>query len=157
MERGQPIFFLSVINMDVDDQCPFCTKRERLFFTVLQDVTVCPHCLCFYCFFWGLHQGGFYLWFSVPRQRKEKSQLLNFVLGQAKMAVYVSRRKKVEGGENISPVCVCVGLIRSRIRLDFSFHKICGDLDSFRNMWCFQSVLCKVEGDGLLIGDVLKI
>lgn len=73
------------------------------------------------------------------------------------MAVYVSRRRKVEEGETISPVPVCVGLIRSRISLDFSFYRSSGDLDSFRDMWCYQSVLCDASEDDLSFGSVLNI
>ena len=67
------------------------------------------------------------------------------------MAVYVSRKRRVEGG-TISPVPVCVELTRSRVRLDFSFYK-----DSFSNMRCYQGVQCQVEDDDLLFENVLRL
>ena len=153
--------FISVINKDVEDRCPFCTERETVFhcfsechrlsalFLFLQRV--------FTAFTEVFTRGVFICGFKYTRQKKEKSQLLNFVLGQAKMAVYVSRKRRVEGGETICPVLVCVEMIRARIRLDFSFYRISGDLDSFRNLWCYRGVLCKVEVDDLLFGDVLRL
>ncbi|KAI3355856.1 hypothetical protein L3Q82_004226 [Scortum barcoo] len=44
------------------------------------------------------------------RQHKKKCQILNFVLGQAKMAVYLSRRRKVEEDVNIDVVPVFVNM-----------------------------------------------
>ena len=48
---------------------------------------------------------GFIYGFIYTRQAKtDKSQLLNFVLGQAKMAVYITRKRKVEQNVRIEPV-----------------------------------------------------
>ena len=63
----------------------------------------------------------------------------------------------MEEGETISPVSMCVRLIRSRISLDFSFYRSSGDLDSFRDMWCYQSVLCDMSEDELVFGSVLDV
>ena len=81
---------------------------------------------------------------KYTRQQKQKSQLLNFVLGQAKMAVYITRKRKVEQNIHIESVPVCFNMIRSRLLVDFSFYKAAGDLDSFNDLWCFQDVLCSV-------------
>lgn len=54
-------------------------------------------------------------------------------------------------------VLVTVELARSRNRLDFSHHKILGVLVTYESMWCFQSVLCQVEGDDLLFGELLEL
>ncbi|KAK0143962.1 Transposon TX1 uncharacterized protein [Merluccius polli] len=81
--------FICVVNVEVEDRCPFCTERETSVFTVFTEVFTKEVFIC---------------GFKYTRQKKEKSQLLNFVLGQAKMAVYVSRKRRVDGGETISPV-----------------------------------------------------
>ncbi len=59
---------------------------------VLETVTVLVLTGCFTVF----TKGVFICGFKYTRQKKEKSQLLNFVLGLAKMAAYVSRRRRVE-------------------------------------------------------------
>ncbi len=138
--------FISVLNVNVEDICPFCTERE----TVFHCFTECHRLSALFLFLQGVFtvftKGVFICGFKYTRQKKEKSQLLNFVLGLAKMAVYVSRRRRVEveGGETISPLTMCVELIRSRVRLDFGFYKMAGDLDTFKEMWCHQNVLCQV-------------
>ncbi|KAE8284777.1 hypothetical protein D5F01_LYC16212 [Larimichthys crocea] len=153
--------FISVVNVEVEDRCPFCTERETVFhcFTGCHRLSALFSFLrCVFTAFTEVFtREVFICGFKYTRPKKEKSQLLNFVLGQAKMAVHVSRKRRVEGGETISPVHICVDLIRARIRLDFTFYKMSRDLATFRNMWCYQDVLCKVEDDDLLFGNVLKM
>ncbi|CAF94185.1 unnamed protein product [Tetraodon nigroviridis] len=81
---------------------------------------------------------------SYTRHQKDKCQLLNFVLGQAKMAVYLSRKRKMEEGFIVEPVVICVNMIKSRLLIDFNFQKAAGDLDSFIQVWGFNNVLCQV-------------
>lgn len=153
--------FISVVNEAVEDKCPFCRERETVFhcFTECQRLSALFLFLqtVFTAFTEVFTKHVFIAGFKHTRQKKQKSRLLNFVLGQAKMAVYVSRRKKVEEGEITSPVHVCVGLIRSRISLDFSFYKASGDLNSFRDMWGYKSVLCDTAEEHLSFGSVLDM
>lgn len=55
--------------------------------------------------------------------------------------------------KTVSPVPVCKELIRARIRLDINFLKLSSDVDSFKNLWCYQDLVCRVEND-LLYGNV---
>ena len=105
----------------------------------------------------GLDQGSrpqcFFIYgFRYTRQHKQKSRLLNFVLGQAKMAVYVTRKRKVE--ENLH-IPVCVNMIKTRILVNFGFYKAAVDLDSFNYLWCFQNMLCSVAAGQLVYADYL--
>jgi len=45
-------------------------------------------------------------------------QLLNLVLGQAKLAIYVSRKTKVE--QNLA---TCLNMVQARILIDFKYYK----------------------------------
>lgn len=63
------------------------------------------------------------------------------------MAVYLSHKKKKEDGFIVEPVTVCINMIKSRLIIDFNFHKAAGDLDSFEQVWCFNQVLCFLAGD----------
>ena len=84
----------------------------------------------------------FFLGFRYTRHQKHKCRLLNFVVGQAKVAVYVSRRKKVEEDFTVEPVIVCVNIMKSRILIHFNFQKATVDLDSFEPVWCLSHVFC---------------
>ena len=63
------------------------------------------------------------------------------VLGQAKMVVYFSRRRKVKDGFIVEPVTVCINMMKSRLLVDFNNYKAAGNLDSFQQVWCFNQVL----------------
>ena len=71
------------------------------------------------------------------------------------MAVYFGRRRKVEDGFIVDPVTVCQNMIKSRLLIDFNFHKAGGDLDSFQQVWGFNQVFCSIAGNILQFEDVL--
>ncbi len=59
-------------------------------------------------------------------------------MGEAKMAVYISRRNKVEGEE----VCENVPIFKNRVKATsvgrFKFYKMMKDLMSFQTVWCYN-------------------
>lgn len=90
----------SVLNPEIGAECPFHNERETIFhafvncarlnvlFLFLRNVfTRCSETFSLEVFIFG---------FKYVRKRQFFCQLLNFILGQAKLAVYVSREKKVE-------------------------------------------------------------
>lgn len=103
----------------MEDCCPFA-HRKRLFFTVSLSAIGCLYYLIFLqrvftVFNKVFSKRVFICGFNYSRQKKEKSQLLNFVLGQTKMAVYIGRKRKVEGGNSLScPSDRRTGLIQSK-------------------------------------------
>lgn len=60
-----------------------------------------------------------------------KWQLLNFLLGEAKMSIYLTRRNKIIREVFQDLVSVFVSLVRERVWIDFRFHKEMKSLDSF--------------------------
>lgn len=65
------------------------------------------------------------------------------------MAIYVSRKRKVEQDVNIDILIVFSTLVRCRILIDFHFHKSMKILDVFEEKWCYSNVLCAVENEKL--------
>lgn len=52
---------------------------------------------------------------------RTKSQLLNFLIGQAKRAIYITRQRKIEGREAQKVELVFKRLVKGRILIDFNF------------------------------------
>ncbi len=48
----------------------------------------------------------FILGFRYSAKNRIKCQLLNFIVGEAKMAAYISRRNKIEGSEGCEVVSI---------------------------------------------------
>ena len=78
-----------------------------------------------------------------------KWQLVNYLLGEAKMAVYISRRNKVEGRAGHEAPPVFLGNVRARVWLEYKFYNAIGDVDAFKQRWCYNNIICFVENDEL--------
>ncbi|KAM3619024.1 uncharacterized protein V6R79_001803 [Siganus canaliculatus] len=86
------------------------------------------------------------------RRTKVKGQLLNFLVGQAKMAVYLSRRNMVERSGDADALEVLKRMLKVRLKTDFSFYRLTKNLEEFEKLWSFRSVLVSVDNDELLFG-----
>lgn len=90
--------FVSLFNSDCNAGCPFCSQKETVFHAFM-------HCERLKPLFdiLGMPFNSFNVIFSMKificgfkylKNCRQKSQLLNFLLGQAKMAIYATRKEK---------------------------------------------------------------
>jgi len=149
-----PSTLLLLLNPENSDKCPFCDDRETIFhaflncyrlkplFSVLKDVfRKCNEVFS---------QEIFILGCKYVLKKKFVCQLLNFVVGQAKMAIYLSRRKKIEQDVVQNIVVLFFNLVQSGILIDFYYYKCIGDLFSFENIWSCNDALCAVFEEDLI-------
>lgn len=145
--------FVSVLNAGVDQECPFCSSRETVFHAFMHCQRLRPLFAMLLRLFFKFNESFsleiFIFGFKYVQKYRFKCQLLNFLLGQAKMAIYVSRKRKVEQDVNIDILIVFSTLVRCRILIDFHFHKSMKILDVFEEKWCYSNVLCAVENEKL--------
>lgn len=143
--------FISVINSDVGHDCPFCSQRETVFHAFMHCQRLESLFLCLRRLFGSFNEPFsmevFIFGFKYTRKQKYKCQLLNFLIGQAKMAVYVSRRNRIEHDSGFDLDLVFSTLVRSRILIDFRFYKEMSDLDTFKDIWCQNNALCIIVDD----------
>ena len=71
-----------------------------------------------------------------------KWELLNFLSGEAKFAIYITRRNRVEDRPGQDPLCMWLGGIRCRIRLEFMFYSAMDDLQIFQGLWGYRDLIC---------------
>ncbi|KAI3374068.1 hypothetical protein L3Q82_022640, partial [Scortum barcoo] len=95
--------FISVLNPVVSSRCPFCERHETVYhvFTECQRLTELFALLTsvFSLFGVAFTKGVFIMGAGYKKTDKERWQLLNFLTGEAKMAIYVSRKNRVENRE----------------------------------------------------------
>ncbi len=89
--------FVSVLNPEVSSECPFCFIRETVFHAFMQCSRL-NHLFMvlrslFGCFNETFSMEIFVLGAKYVKKKHYDCQLLNFILGQAKLAVYTSRKK----------------------------------------------------------------
>lgn len=82
------------------------------------------------------------------RKKCHRCQLLNFIVGQAKLAVYMSRKNMIERTVGQNVVVLLFALVKARILIDFNFYKSVNDLACFVLKWCEKGAVCSiVEGE----------
>ena len=83
---------------------------------------------------------------GFKKTEKTKCQLLNFLIGEAKMSIYLTCRDKLQGGPTLDPVTLWRHNVKARLRLEFCFHRITGNIDVFEQQWAHEELLCQVTG-----------
>uniref|UniRef100_A0AAV2JEY9 15-oxoprostaglandin 13-reductase n=1 Tax=Knipowitschia caucasica TaxID=637954 RepID=A0AAV2JEY9_KNICA len=131
-----------LVNRAVGEGCPFCGERETVF-----------HC------FWecGRLRHMLELLRGLFTSLGAEFSAQVFVGGgQAKMAVYVSRRRMVQDQGEISPRALLVRMVQARLRLEFGLYRINGDQEGFEERWGFREVDPSLVGDHVsyLLGAV---
>ncbi len=87
---------------------------------------------------------------NIYRKKLFICQLLNFILGQAKLAVYISQKNKIEQRSS-DDVYVCfLTLVKSRVLIDFQIYRTMKDLSTFEQIWCSHGALCVLSEDVLV-------
>ena len=68
----------------------------------------------------------------------------------------LSHRNHIEQMSSDDMVMVFSILLRSRVLIDFHFYKAMKDLEPFKEIWCYNSVLCVVKDDNLQFAQFLE-
>ena len=144
--------FISVLNPEILPQCPFCPQRETVFHAFMYCFRLCSLFEVLKNVFRSLNVTftlqTFILGFKYVKREKSKCQLINFILGQAKMAIYISRKNKVAHGADYEATRILSRLVKSRILIDFNYYKSMSDVEAFEARWCCGGAVCSVcEGE----------
>ncbi|KAL7890945.1 hypothetical protein AOLI_G00004210 [Acnodon oligacanthus] len=137
----------------METTCPFCSEPESVEHLFIQCSRLnilfgTLHTLCLkldITFTYGL----FILGPKYTRSQQAKCCLLNFLFGQAKLAIWLTRRNKLRRQGLIDPDVMLKSFIRARVKVDFAYYKAMNDLVTFEKMWCVGEALCCVE-DGAI-------
>ncbi|KAL6466369.1 hypothetical protein MHYP_G00241730 [Metynnis hypsauchen] len=71
----------------------------------------------------------------------------------AKLAVYNSRRNKVENRSGRDVLPLFLALVKSRIVFEFKFYEVMSNLEVFEYEWCYNNVLCTVVNGELILAS----
>lgn len=99
--------------------CPFCAERETVFQCFMECERLGSLLCCLQLIFRVFKVGftTFFFFLGVMYMQKKKSQclLLNFITGQAKMAIWISRRNALEGvsGQDCLHVFFKIGQVQN--------------------------------------------
>lgn len=146
--------FVSILNPTVSDKCPFCSERETIFHCFMYCKRLNPlfDLLSVFLDYFNtsFSKQNYILGFFYNSKQKFKCQVINFIVGQAKYAVYITRRNKIEEKSGQDVVLVFKNMVKSRILIDFNFHKLMSTLKVFETQWCCNYALVSVENEEIV-------
>ena len=97
----------------------------------------------------------FILGFKYSKMNNSKGELINCILGNAKMAVYISRKNKIEQDSDNDVLTVLFRLLRSRVQMEFKFYNSLSNLADFESVWCYKGAVCSVTNGELVFAPYL--
>ncbi len=97
-----------------------------------------------FCCWWNVYNDRVHFRFKYCKNKKRKGLLLNFILGQAKMAM-LYRRHKILYDKNGQVELVFNGLIKASVWHDFILYLSMKEVGKFEDIWSVEDLLCWVE------------
>ena len=82
------------------------------------------------------------LGFKYRKAAERKCKLLNLILGQAKMAVYVSRKRNEEDMVDIDVVLLFSRMVKASVQIHFKYYSQMQGMDQFTKTWIHSNTLC---------------
>ncbi len=79
----------------------------------------------------------------IAAQRSHIS-VVNFLIGQAKMSIWLSRRNMMKGPGSTNAVLMFRGLVATQLRVEFTYYRMISDLEEFVSVWGEGGFLCPV-------------
>lgn len=146
--------FISKLNETVLPICPFCNTTDTVFHMFCECLRLCP-------LFELLGEIIVKLGFSYTdslfilgcRYKKSWQQqctLANFLIGQAKLAIYKTHQCK-NAGEDVSVVPLFKSLVKSRVVIEYTYYRHTNNVSYFEWRWGFGAVLVNISEAGNLV------
>uniref|UniRef100_A0A3B5PV23 Reverse transcriptase domain-containing protein n=1 Tax=Xiphophorus maculatus TaxID=8083 RepID=A0A3B5PV23_XIPMA len=141
--------FLSVISPGVLNECPFCKMSESVFHVFIDCARLTSFfnlLSTFFSFFHMVFSNAVFInGVHHSKTTSFKSRILNYLISEAKMAIYITRRDRMQAGPQFDAVTLWKVNVKARLRLEFCFHRATGNLSGFLSLWGFKNVLCTIS------------
>lgn len=79
---------------------------------------------------------------------KSKIVLINVLFGKAKMAIWLTRKRKMQFNSDTDPLNMFRALVKSRLVMEYKYYELVNDTDSFFYVWGVGNILCKPNEEG---------
>ncbi len=128
-----------LLKVSDDEGCPFCQVPETVYHLFIECTRL--EQILGLIENWSLHFIGNFnqeLFIFGPKystNNKSKVVLLNFLFGAAKLAIWCTRKNKVEGRESVNTVLMMRGFIKKRLMMEYAYYNLINDVESFFHVW----------------------
>ncbi len=145
---------VSKFNLNVSPSCYFCSSSESVFHAFTECFRLAPMFTLLERLIGGLgfvfSKTLFVFGCKYSRVHSQRCTLANFIMGQAKLAIWKSCRLAAEG-QNINVLRYFTALMEFRIRVEYRFSQMTDNLHDFEFKWCVNDVLLSLCEDGEII------
>ncbi len=86
---------------------------------------------------------------KYSNSRRESHVLLNYLFGQAKMAIW-SRKSQMVDKDSTDVILILKGLITSRINIEYSYYKLVNNVQVFNQKWGVNQCISEVDFEDVL-------
>lgn len=83
--------------------------------------------------------------------KKRVHVLINFLFAVAKLAIWKTRKNRIQEQGSLDPVLMLTGLLAARLRAEFALHTLPSRLEAFKSPWGIGQVLGSVQDNVLLL------
>lgn len=94
-------------------------------------------------------EGFIYDPFIYRYKTRNDDVLLNFLYGQDKLSIWLTRKAKIMGKGSTDIVLTYKGLVSACLVVEFAYYELIGKLLTFEEVWCLNGILCMIS-DGCL-------
>ncbi len=74
--------------------------------------------------------------------------MINFLFGKAKMAIWLTRKRKMLFNNDNDPLPMFRAMVKSRLVVEYKYYEMVNDTESFLLLWGVGNILCKSNEEG---------
>ncbi len=138
------------LDPQVGEECPFCGQSETVFhlFLYCGRLEALLSQLEEWCRILGeIFSPIFFIYGPMYNKNKKQSHMMhNFLFRQAKMAIWLSRKSKLNGMGSTDEVIILKGLIKSRLK-EYAYYQLVKDTEMFNYTWGVNKCLFETDID----------
>lgn len=142
---------LAHLDNALGEGCPFCGQEE----TVLHLFSECQRLSALFvlleevCARLGVEfdRAVFIMGPGYNAKHKRRLTVVNFLIGQAKLGIWLTRRNKIKEGRTIDPSLVFRGLVLERLKIEYAYFNWHRNVETFESIWCVNEALCRIDYD----------
>ena len=153
-EALPPSIFVNRFDVTVSVLCPFYNTNEDVFHGYVDCIRLCALIFLLKNIFDRVNVRFslrvFIFGLGVASADEKLILFLNYVLSEAKLAIYLSRKAKIKGKppEQCNVILYFQSLVSTRLKLEFNYYSNNANINGFVENWCVGK-MCKVNENDL--------
>ncbi|KAL6469061.1 hypothetical protein MHYP_G00225850 [Metynnis hypsauchen] len=143
------------IDPTIGSECPFCGREEdveHLFLHCIRLTGLLNLLKAWCCDLGILLTDSLYVFGpKYVAAYREKLCLLNFLIGQGKLAVWLTRKNKLQRSGTLDPELMLRAAVRISLRIEYAYFKTTHNLPAFQRVWGQEHTDLRIDRGALVL------